>query len=106
MTPYGPPRLPPTVSAPATPALGQAYLGQTFEQLFGWSPTAGDIIRLAVHGSGTWLGIHVALKESGFLSGVGWVIGLTNGVGALCDAISLGKRAAGTHPGERECPVP
>lgn len=52
------------------------------------------------------MGVRVALKESGFLSGVGWVIGLTNGVGALCDAISLGKRAAGTHPGERECPVP
>lgn len=95
MLPYSPP----AVRAPLPPrALGQKELSQTFDQLLHFSPALGDAIRLAFHGGTTYLGIHVGLHERGFLSALGWFLGIGNGIGAVCDAISLAKRAAGTHP--------
>lgn len=104
MTPYGPPRPLLTPGAPATPALGQAYLGQTFDEFLNMHPAAGDVIRLVVHGSGTWLGFHVGIREPGVLGIVGWTIGALNGIGALCDAVSIIQRISGTHPARSVCP--
>lgn len=75
-------------------------MGQTFDQLLDWSPALGDVVRLAFHGMTSYLGIHVGLKEKGFLSYFGWFMGIGQGIGALCDVISLGKRVIGTHPPE------
>lgn len=73
-------------------------LGQTFDKYLGMTPAMGDVLRLVYHGGGTWLGIHVALKESGFMSGFGWFLGLGMGIAGILDLVSLGERAAGTHP--------
>lgn len=94
-------------SAPS-PALGVAVkngrhfvLGQTFDQMLSFTPTMGDIIRLVFHTSSAYLGIWVGVKEpSGFIKYLGWTLGVGQAVGAVCDAISLVKRAAGTHPDE------
>lgn len=90
-----------------SPALGQAaalgrthFLGQTFDQLLDFSPAMGDVIRLAFHTTSAYLGIWVGLKEEGGLKYLGWVLGVGQAVGAVCDAISLTKRITGTHPAE------
>jgi hypothetical protein len=87
--------------------MGKAhYLGQTFDQLLGFTPAMGDIIRLAFHTASTYLGIYVGLKEKGPIKYLGWVLGVGQGIGAVCDAISLGKRAMGIHPSEGGNPNP
>lgn len=92
----------------AAPSPHGGRLGQTFDQMLGLPEYAGDLIRLGFHGATTYFGLKVALEEGGtFMGIVGWILGVGNGIGALCDAISLLKRAAGTHPaGREECPVP
>lgn len=80
-------------------------LGQTFDQMFHMTPATGDVIRLFFHGVTAYLGIHTGLKEKGFLSFVGWFIGIGQGIGAVCDIVSLGQRAAGTHPTDGSNPV-
>jgi hypothetical protein len=110
VTPYSPPRSA-FAPVPFTPPPGHASrmgrtLGQTFDEILGIPPTLGDVLRLTVHGAGSWLGVHVGTRESGLIGAIGWTIGVLNGIGAVCDGISLVKRAAGTHPGQRECPVP
>lgn len=82
------------------PTPASPIMGQTFDQYFAWPPAVGDVVRLAFHGMTSYLGIHVGLKESGFLSYFGWFIGIGQGIGALCDIISLGERIAGVHPPE------
>jgi len=100
---YKPAAFRPTVPSPA---LGQAalgrpyYMGQTFDQLLGWTPAMGDIVRLGFHTASTYLGIYVGMKEKGAVSYLGWFLGIGQGIGAICDAISLGKRAMGIHPSE------
>lgn len=73
-------------------------LGQTFDEYLGFSPVMGDTLRLAYHAGGTWLGIHVGMKESGLRSVVGWVLGAGMGLAAVLDVFSLTQRALGTHP--------
>lgn len=90
MTPYAPPAYKQLSYHPA--------LGQTFDQYLGFSPAMGDALRLAYHAGGTWLGIYVGAKEKGFKSVVGWVLGIGMGIAAGLDLLSLGQRAAGTHP--------
>lgn len=81
-------------------------LSQTFDQLLGWPPFMGDVIRLVFHGGTAYLGIAVGLKEGKSLLGIlGWFLGVGNGIGAACDAVSLLKRAAGTHPPETREPA-
>lgn len=99
----------PSAPSPAqgpTAALGRPYLGQTFDQLLGFTPAMGDVIRLGFHTASTYLGIYVGLKEKGFVSYLGWFLGVGQGIGAICDAISLGKRAMGIHPSEGGKPTP
>lgn len=75
-------------------------LGQTFDEMMGWSPAAGDLVRLGFHGMTSWLGIYVGIHGQGILSFFGWFLGIGQGLGALLDVVSLLKRAAGTHPDE------
>lgn len=91
---------------PYRPALrfpsGSRALGQTFDQMFGWSPPVGDAFRLFFHTSTAYLGISVGLSaKSGFLKYFGWFLGLGQGVAALCDAASLLQRTLGTHSSDR-----
>ena len=60
----------------------------------------GDILRLTFHTGATVLGIHVGLKEKGFMSVLGWGIAVGQGIAGLLDIVSLYTRAAGTHPPE------
>jgi len=78
----------------------QKVMGQTFDQILGWPPCTGDICRLVFHSGATILGIHVGLKEKGWISVLGWVIGIGEGFAGILDIVSLIKRAAGTHPPE------
>jgi hypothetical protein len=75
-------------------------LSQTFDGYFGWPPAAGDAVRLLFHGSTAALGYHVWVKDRGFFKWFGLALALGQTVGAICDAISLIQRAAGTHPPE------
>lgn len=75
-------------------------LSQTFDNLFKWSGATGDIIRLLFHGTTATLGYHVWITDKGFWKYFGLFLGIGQTVGAICDAISLGKRIAGTHPPE------
>jgi len=70
-------------------------LGQPFEKMLGIPEWAGDAIRIVVHGSATWLGLHVGLKEEGALSVIGYVFGIVNGIGTFLDLISILEQAAG-----------
>lgn len=64
-------------------------LGQTFDQILGVPPYAGDLMRLAAHGITSYLGFHIAVGESGFLSAIGWIVGILQGMGALIDVLAL-----------------
>jgi hypothetical protein len=83
-----------------------SFLGQRFDQLLDWGPVAGDILRLIAHGMAGYLGYYVWLTapKKSFPRYFGLAMGLVQTFGALCDVISLGQRAAGTHPPETECP--
>lgn len=86
--------------APFRFPLGSRALGQTFDQMFGWSPVAGDAFRLFFHTSTAYLGVSVGLTaKNGFLKYFGWFLGLGQGIAALCDATSLVQRAVGMTPG-------
>lgn len=76
-------------------------LAQTFDQIMGWPPAAGDILRLLFHGGTTWLGITIGSSaKDPWVSGIAWILGVGNGLAALADVASLVKRATGTHPPE------
>jgi hypothetical protein len=98
-----------------SPALGQRKaVGQTFDEIIGWSPAAGDILRLTFHGIATYLGIWVGLNANKIKTGnkttktvtiaLGWALAAGQGLGAIADVISLAKRATGTHPPEQPSP--
>lgn len=94
MTPYRPVAFGRPAPSP------RARLGQTFDQMMGWHPATGDLIRLAFHGSSAYLGLYVAVHAKGFVSYLGWILGVGQGLGAVLDIVSLMKRALGTHPPE------
>ncbi len=79
---------------------GPRGLGQTFDEMLGFSPAMGDVIRLVYHSGGAWLGFHVALANGKrpVLSTIGWFIGAGMGIAAILDVVSLAKRVCGTHP--------
>lgn len=98
-----------------SPTLGaERALGQTFDELMGWSPTVGDIIRLAFHSIATYVGIWAGLnanqlKGSSKLvrqvtAGLGFALAGGQGLGAIADIVSLIKRAVGTHPPDQPSP--
>lgn len=98
-----------------SPTLGaERVLGQTFDEIMGWSPAVGDVIRLTFHGIATYLGIWVGLNANRIkrgnrtvhqvTAGLGWALAGGQGLGAIADIISLIKRAAGTHPPEKLSP--
>jgi hypothetical protein len=100
---YCPPAPSPRIGQYGPPGhfLGSGYrLSQTFDQMFGWSPAMGDTVRLLFHGATAALGYHVWLKDKGFFKYFGLFLALGQTVGAICDALSLVQRAAGTHPPE------
>ncbi len=98
-----------------SPTLGsERALGQTFDEIMGWSPTVGDVIRLAFHSIATYVGVWAGLNAGKMRTGsrtvkqvtvgLGWALAAGQGLGAIADIISLIKRAAGTHPPEKPSP--
>lgn len=93
------------------PALGAAKVGQTFDEIVGWTPLMGDVLRLTFHGIATYLGIWVGLNINKVKTGnkttktvtgaLGWALAAGQGLGAIADVVSLVKRATGTHPPEK-----
>lgn len=75
-------------------------MGQTFDQILGWAPCTGDVCRLTFHSGAAVLGVYVGLKEKGWISALGWIIGIGEGIAGILDIVSLVKRATGTHPPE------
>lgn len=75
-----------------------SHLGQRFEQVLGWGNYTGDILRLLFHGASATLSYHVWITGKGSWRYFGLFLGIGQTVGAICDAISVGKRIAGTHP--------
>lgn len=101
MVPFAPVAFRPAVPSPAARRLGPSpALGQTFDEMFGWSPAMGDIVRLGFHGATAALGYHVWVKDAGFFKWFGLFLALGQTVGAICDVVSLVQRVAGTHPPE------
>jgi len=91
----------PTVPSPALGRYGPKYtLSQTFDQMFRWSSSTGDAIRLLFHGSTAALGYHAWLRDKGFFKWFGLALAVGQTVGAICDVVSLVQRAVGTHPKE------
>lgn len=99
----------------SSPTLGsERALGQTFDDIMGWSPTVGDVIRLTFHGIATYLGIWVGLNGHKVpmknktlrvvTIGMGWALAGGQGLGAIADVVSLIKRATGTHPSDQPSP--
>lgn len=64
-------------------------MGQPFDQMLGMPPIAGDVIRLVVHGTATWLGFFMGRKETGVLSAVGYAFGGLNAMGAFFDVVAV-----------------
>lgn len=94
---YSPPAFAPLPYVLGAPSR-RPVLGQTFDQYIGLSPQMGDVVRLIFHGATSYLGIHVGMNEKGLLSGLGWFLGIGQGIGALLDILSLVQHAAGTQP--------
>lgn len=106
MVPFAPVAFRPAVSSPTARRFGKGpVLGQTFDQMFGWSPAMGDGLRLLFHGATAALGFRVWIRDTGFFKWFGLFLALGQTVGAICDTISLIQRAAGTHPTE-DAPAP
>ena len=91
--------------------LGAPKVGQTFDEIVGWTPLMGDVLRLTFHSIATYLGVWVGLNINKVKTGnkttktvtgaLGWALAAGQGLGAIADIISLGKRALGTHPPEQ-----
>ena len=88
---------------------GRTALGQTFDEMLGFSPYMGDVLRLVYHGGGAWLGFYVAFyngimnskgtrTQNPWVTGFGVLIGAGMGIAGILDGISLLQRACGTHP--------
>lgn len=95
---YPPAAYRPPAPTPRTGQYGGHSLGQTFDDFLGLSPAMGDVVRLVGHGAATYVGLYVGLKETGFISALGWLLGVGHGVASVLDVVSLAQRAAGTHP--------
>lgn len=108
MVPFAPVAFRPAVSSPTArrQAAGKYSLSQTFDGYFGWSPAAGDTVRLVFHTATAALGFHVWVKDKGFFKWFGLALAFGQTVGAICDAVSLIQRASGTHPPEGAPAVP
>lgn len=90
--------VPPRLAKRPMPTLGRGpALGQTFDQMLSLGPEAGDIIRLIFHGATSYLGVHVGMNEKGLLSGLGWFLGIGQGIGAALDVYSLIERAVSSN---------
>ena len=102
MVPFAPIAFRPAVSSPTArrQAPAKYSLSQTFDGYFGWSPAAGDAVRLAFHSATAALGFHVWVSDKGFFKWFGLALAFGQTVGAICDAMSLIERAVGTHPPE------
>ncbi len=94
MTPYRP------VAYRQLRISGSRRLSQTFDEILGIPPAAGDVLRLLGHGAGAWFGLYIGstAKVGTVVRIIGWVMGTGMGIAALLDVVSLGKRVAGTHP--------
>jgi len=68
-------------------------LGETFDQMLGFSPMLGDLLRLGGHGLATWVGLYAAFyAQSKWVKAAGWIIGIGQGLAGVCDVISVGQR--------------
>ena len=68
-------------------------LGETFDQMLGFNPLLGDLIRLGGHSLATWVGLYAAFyAESRWVKAAGWIIGIGQGLAGICDVISVGQR--------------
>ena len=47
------------------------------------------LVSLGISAGGTWVGIHTGIKEKGFLSFTGWIVGITSGIGVLANLSAL-----------------
>lgn len=107
MLKFSPGTFRPAVVSPTRQRQVQEFrLGQTFDNLLNWGPVAGDALRLGAHSLAAYLGFYVwktAPKKS-FPKYLGLTLDLVQTFGAICDVISLGQRAAGTHPADPACP--
>lgn len=75
-------------------------LGQTFDEILGIHPAAGDAIRFVGHAVGAWFGIYIGTRPgmSPLVRAIGWIVGAGMATTGALDIVSLLKRAAGTHP--------
>lgn len=72
-------------------------LGETFDEMLGFSPMLGDLLRLAGHGLGSWVGVYAGIYgKSSWMRAVGWVIGVGQGLTGVCDVVSIIQRLV--HP--------
>lgn len=68
-------------------------LGETFDQMLGFSPMLGDLLRLGGHSLGSWVGVFAGLyAQSKWMRAVGWIIGIGQGLAGVCDVVSIGQR--------------
>jgi hypothetical protein len=119
--PFRPGVLPPTLGPvrqiqvrPVHTLGAERALGQTFDEIMGWTPVVGDVIRLTFHGIATYLGILVGLQGHKLpiknktvrviTVGAGWALAGGQGLGAIADIVSLTKRALGVHPPDQPSP--
>jgi hypothetical protein len=100
MVPYAPAAYRPAVASPAAIRRYGHTLGLTFDAMFGWSPTVGDMLRLGFHGASAYVGFYLWTTDRGFIKWFGLVFAVGQSVGAICDVVSLVQRATGTHPSE------
>lgn len=74
-------------------------LGETFDEMLGFSPLLGDLLRLAGHGLGSWVGLYAGIYgKSNWMKAVGWLIGIGQGLTGLCDVVSIVQRVVRPAP--------
>lgn len=74
-------------------------LGETFDEMLGFSPLLGDLLRLGGHGLGAWVGVYAGLyAKSKWMRTVGWFIGVGQGLTGVCDIVSIAQRLFKSAP--------
>lgn len=80
---------------PRVDLLRPAGLGATFDTMMELPGWAGDLLRFLGHGGMGFVGIYMGADKTGFISTIGWIVGIMSAFAALLDVCSLIGRMGG-----------
>jgi len=82
-------------SSKAAQVAEPSALGGTFDTMMELPAWMGDFIRFLGHGSMAFVGIYMGADKTGFVSTVGWAVGIMSAFASLLDVCSIIGRMFG-----------